>query len=241
MRSTTPDTEPQDELTPEPPVGARGTEASDDRTARARIRDAAIAQFSEYGVAATTVRRIAAAAHVSPGLVIHHFGSKQQLRIACDEHVAAFVREAKQAAMSAGLALDPLAAMRAQSENALMLRYLARTLAEGSPQVAVLVDEMVRDATEYMEEGVRTGILRPSDHPFERAAVLTVWSLGALVLHEHMERLLGADLTADPSKATGYLRGATDVLVRGVITEQMAARLAQALPDDVSHGEETGP
>src|SRR5690606_20135242 len=42
----------------------------------ARIRDAAIVEFAAHGFTKSTVRAIAESAGVSPGLVIHHFGSK---------------------------------------------------------------------------------------------------------------------------------------------------------------------
>ena len=61
--------------------------ADGDVTTRARIRDAAITLFGQRGFARATVRGIAAAAEVSPGLVIHHFGTKDGLRRACDTHV----------------------------------------------------------------------------------------------------------------------------------------------------------
>ena len=44
--------------------------------------------FAERGPDRVTVRDVAAAAKVSPGLVMHHFGTKAGLREAVDEHVA---------------------------------------------------------------------------------------------------------------------------------------------------------
>ncbi|MGI5159051.1 TetR/AcrR family transcriptional regulator [Microbispora sp. CA-102843] len=61
--------------------------------ARASIRDAAMTLFAEQGVKATTIRGIAEAAKVSPGLVQHHFGTKEALRQACDEYVLSYLRE----------------------------------------------------------------------------------------------------------------------------------------------------
>ena len=211
-----------------------------DRTTRARIRDAAIAKFAEDGVAATSVRAIAAAAGVSPALVIHHFGSKDALRVACDEHVAAVINEEKSGAMQSGVRLDPLAALRAHEQRLPLLRYLARTLVDGSPHVAELVDQMVSDAATYMADGVTTGVLRPTAYPYERAAVLTVWSLGALVLHEHLERLTGADLLRmpdDPAAAVAYVGPALEMLTEGVIDPQVAARVRAGFADD---GPDTG-
>jgi TetR/AcrR family transcriptional regulator, regulator of cefoperazone and chloramphenicol sensitivity len=59
----------------------------DDRTARAIIRDEALRLFAARGPDAVTVRQIAAAAGVSPALVVHHFGSKEGLREVVDQHV----------------------------------------------------------------------------------------------------------------------------------------------------------
>ncbi|SPL95857.1 Transcriptional regulator, TetR family [[Actinomadura] parvosata subsp. kistnae] len=66
--------------------------SEEDLTTRARIRDAAMTLFAEQGVKATTIRGIAEAAKVSPGLVQHHFGTKEALRLACDEYVLTYIR-----------------------------------------------------------------------------------------------------------------------------------------------------
>jgi AcrR family transcriptional regulator len=202
-----------------------------ERTARARIRDAAIVRFAADGVAATSVRSIAEEAGVSAPLVMHHFGSKDRLRVACDEHVAALVREQKQAAMAAGGGLDPLAALRAYEGGPPLLGYLARTLIDGSPHVADLVDEMVADAVGYMAEGEAAGILTPSDDPEGRATVLTLWSLGALVLGEHAQRLLGVDLSGDPARSMNYFLPALEIMGRGIITPEAYEHLRAGLRD----------
>ena len=51
----------------------------DDRTTRAVIRDEALALFAAEGPAGVSLRRVAAAAGVAPGLIVHHFGSKEGL------------------------------------------------------------------------------------------------------------------------------------------------------------------
>ncbi|MFA9444130.1 TetR/AcrR family transcriptional regulator [Egicoccus sp. AB-alg6-2] len=210
----------------EPPAGERDT----DRTARARVRDAAIACFADQGVAATSVRTIAAAAGVSPALVIHHFGSKDDLRIACDQHVASLVREQKSAAMAQGPGMDPLAALRTYGDGPPLLAYLARTLVDGSPHVAELVDDLIADAVDYMQQGVEAGVLTPTDDPHGRAAVLTLWSLGALVLHEHVARALGADLLGgDPMDALPYFRPGLDVMGAGLLRPEVYERLRTQL------------
>ena len=200
--------------------------ADPDRTARARIRDAAIALFGANGVAATSVRAIAVDAGVSPALVIHHFGSKEALRTACDDHVAASIRRAKTETMAGGPGLDTMAALRRLDDAVPLLRYLARTLVEPSPRVAGLVDELVADAVAYTAEGERTGLLRPSRDPRARAAVMTVWSLGALVLHDHVARLLGADLIDGGAGIAAYSLPAAEVLGEGVLTPEAYAQVS---------------
>jgi AcrR family transcriptional regulator len=47
--------------------------------------------FAERGYAGVTVRQVASAAGVSAALVIHHCGSKENLRAVLEERVAVFV------------------------------------------------------------------------------------------------------------------------------------------------------
>lgn len=49
------------------------------RQTEERILASARRQFSELGFQGTTIRAVAADAHVDPALVMHYFGSKQQL------------------------------------------------------------------------------------------------------------------------------------------------------------------
>ncbi len=204
---------------------------SDDRTTAARIRDAAIECFAEAGVAATSIRTIAAKADVSPALVIHHYGSKEELRIACDEHVAGIIRQIKGEAMASGASFDPLAALARQSDGPPANKYLARTLVDGSKHVAELVDELVEDAMTYTELGVQSGMMKPTDYPHERAAILTIWALGGLVLHEHLARLIGVDITqdfsGDPKAMSRYIAPALEI-AGGYITETTKELMAQA-------------
>src|SRR5437762_10750424 len=65
-----------------------------DLTAAARIREAALRLFAEHGVSGASIRDVAKAAGVSPGLVQHHFRSKARLRRAVEESVVRRATEA---------------------------------------------------------------------------------------------------------------------------------------------------
>ena len=213
----------------------------DDRTTRARIRDCAIDVVATEGVTSLSARKVAEAANVSPGLVIHHFGTMDALRVACDEHVASVIHHHKAAAMASGAGLDLMAAFR-DAELGTLTGYLAAVLADDSASVSRLVDELVDNATESTEQGVASGMLRPTDDPRARAVVLTLWSLGGLVMHRHMQRLLGVDLT-DPGvgstpELARYLAPAYEILGSGILTDAFAASTQKAVGDITTAREE---
>ena len=207
--------------------------ADDAPAGRDRILTAALARVAEHGAAGASVRAIAGDAGVSPALVLHHFGSKDGLLAACDEHVAAVIGAAKSDAMARGPGLDVAAAVAAASTRAAPLgAYLARRLVEGGPAVTALVDRLVTDAHGYVRAGIESGLVRPSVHERERTVLLTLWSLGALALHRHASRLLGFDPTDGPEELARWSALATEVLAAGVLTPTAAAMLT----DDSEEG-----
>jgi len=111
----------------------RSTPADGDLTTRARIRDVALDRFGRDGFAATGVRAIATGAGVSPGLVLHHFGSKDGLRQECDDHVARTIREIKQAQ-----AADPMASMDGWTAKVHELDWLSSYLSRALTDVSDL-------------------------------------------------------------------------------------------------------
>ena len=58
-----------------------------DLTAKARIRNAALELFAQFGEEGTSMRRIAEGAGVTVGLIVHHFGTKARLREEVELHV----------------------------------------------------------------------------------------------------------------------------------------------------------
>src|ERR1700744_3984826 len=101
--------------------------SADDLTAAARIRDAAIEQFGEQGFD-VGLRVIAEAAGVSAALVIHHFGSKDGLRKACDDYIAEEIRSGKSEAMRSTDPATWFAQMAEIEAYAPLMAYLERSL-----------------------------------------------------------------------------------------------------------------
>lgn len=170
----------------------------EDLTTRARIRDAAILRFAREGFGAS-VRAIAADADVSPALVLHHFGSKDGLRAACDEHVLATVRSTKHDVMADAAGTSPMGAWFAQVEEyAPAVGYALRSLQAGGTLARTFVDHMVSDAVVYLRDAVAAGVLVPSRDEEARARYLVLSAMGALLLSltldspEHPDDLAGA-------------------------------------------------
>lgn len=186
-------------------------ESSTDLNRRARIRDAAIDLVAEGGYGALTARAVAQRAGVSPGSVLHHFGSMGGLRQACDHHVTGQIRAHKMTALREGINLNPMTAI-SSPHTSRWFRYLVAALTGKSIEVAGLVDELVTDTENYLAEGERIGVIRSSADPRARAVVLTLHSLGALVMHDHLERLLGVDLMASPTDNDGMQRFAAPLV-----------------------------
>jgi hypothetical protein len=112
--------------------------ASEDLTARARLRDAAVGRFGRDGFGAS-IRTIAADADVSPGLVMHHFGSKDALRAECDAYVRETIRVVKTESMTSKRPGDTIAQLATVSEHAPLLAYIVRSLAAGGTVFFMLV------------------------------------------------------------------------------------------------------
>lgn len=154
----------------------------DDLTGAARIRDAAIDQFGQHGFT-VGVRAIANAAGVSPGLVIHHFGSKDGLRKACDDYIAEAIRESKSEAIQTSDPAQWFAAMAEIESYAPLMAYLVRSMQTGGELSKMLWRQMIENAEKYLEEGVRAGTVKPSRDPKARAHYLAMASGGGFLLY----------------------------------------------------------
>jgi AcrR family transcriptional regulator len=166
---------------------------SDDRSTRAKIRDAALSLFGEQGFRETTVRQIAQRAGVSPGLVVHHFGSKDGLRDAVDDHLADGIRNDKFATITGSMAMDAEASRQALVEHEAAFAYLSRALTEGTEVGTHLYDRLLGDAVDYLRAAEVAGLIHPTKDPVARAAALLNAGLAQTLLRHHLQRVLGVE------------------------------------------------
>ena len=192
----------------------------EDLTARARIRNAALAHFAERGVKATTIRGVAHDAGVSASLVQHHFGTKDGLRDACDAYVLEQLRRNVKVGITDRGVGDAEFVSSAYQTAPLVMRYLVRALTDGSPAGAALFDEMVALTEEYLAN-------RAQDQPPGRAvgtrdhaAVFTAMKLGVTVLHQHLSRALDVDALT-PAGLTRISVAMLDIVAPGFVGPEL--------------------
>jgi AcrR family transcriptional regulator len=190
---------------------------AEDRTARAIIRDEALRLFADRGPDGVSLRQIAGAAGVSPGLVLHHFGSKEGLRRAVDEHVLGLFDRmlAGMTGEHAGDLDDPTTSGSVAEAVAKHLpadspvpAYLRRLLLADGDAGRELFRRLFRLSAATLDALAATGIAAPGSDPAVRAAFLLSNDLAVLLLRDHLTDVLGTD----PLSGPGMTRWAGEVL-----------------------------
>ncbi|HZC99125.1 MAG TPA: TetR family transcriptional regulator [Actinomycetes bacterium] len=191
-----------------------------DLTARALIRNEALRLFARDGPDAVTVRQIAAAAAVSPALVLHHYGSKEGLRAAVDEHVtevfdALFAefsgddpaRLGELLATGSGASLAELL-LRNLPPDSPIPAYLRRLLLAGDRAGTVMVRRWFQASQAMLRPLIAAGVVRPGRDPEMRTAILMANDLAMLLLRDQLAAVLGTD----PLEPAGMTRWAEELL-----------------------------
>ncbi len=208
-------------------MGMRSPTVQDsDLSARAKIREAALRLFGSSGFG-VSLRTIAMAAGVSPGLVIHHFGSKDGLRSAVDESVLSVFLE-RFDSLPKDLPADVLSRAMAKVFSDVLgpspdiRQYLRRCLLDETPAGTTIFDEMVAATQRGLLLLERAGGIRADSDPEWRPFQVLAVVLGPLLMEPVMQRHIG-----EPAYAPDVVRRRTaanlDVLSRGLFTTAVQA------------------
>ncbi|MEN3122463.1 helix-turn-helix domain-containing protein [Janibacter sp. LM] len=191
--------------------------SAEDRTGRARVRDAALELFAAHGEDRVTMRQVAELAEVSPALVVHHFGSKAGLREAVVDHVRAWMDELFDLGADADMARDMRAGewssigevlQQALPEGSPIVPYLRRLMMSGDPLGTELLTVWHRRNVEIFTAWDAAGRLVAGPDPETRAALAMTSDLGTLFLADHWRQVLGYD----PLHGAGLARWADEAM-----------------------------
>jgi AcrR family transcriptional regulator len=195
--------------------------SSEDLTARARIREAAIDLFAERGIATATIRDIAERAGVSSGLLRHHFGSKEGLRDACDEYAMAKMTEIRDRIMGPNAPIDP-ALLGAMAPSALRLQvYLVKSMMDGS-STALFDAAMESGRTWAAHADIETDDLEAW------LATMIALKIGMFLMRDQVGRVLGEDM----STTAGFrrmVRASIEIFGRPIVTPEQMDQVLKAL------------
>lgn len=135
-----------------------------DLTTYARIRNAALRLFADQGARATSIRAVAKAAGVSPGLVQHHFKTKAELQTAIEIYVNEKVTEVARASLTdegkPGTITFGHKIVDFIRENPDIIRYARRVMLEDDTLGRRLFDQLVAAGHLLMDRAERQGFLR---------------------------------------------------------------------------------
>lgn len=187
---------------------------------RERICEAALQGFAESGVAATSIRDVAAEAGVSPGLVQHHFATKDKLREAVNNYVVARAAEtfadlpsgesAKEIQRELGDRVTGLA-----HEHPEALLYVARLTADEDPTALEIFDAFLEIADRQWRRLAEGGVLRPDVDIGWAALQAIVLILGSALFEGAIGRHLPAPWRT-PEQLERWNRANSELFRRGV-------------------------
>ena len=189
--------------------------APNDLTAKARIRDAAMALFGEVGYERATTRAIAERAGVTSGLIRHHYGSKERLLAACDEWIVERIRGLEARAAAGTGVLSPV-----ESLGPYRL-YLTRALFEG--RAAAVFDHVVASVQSWLTTVDRARTDPPQVPVRARATVQAAFALAVGMRAGHVSRGLQADITT-PEGEQLLLLALLDLYSHPLLTPEEAER-----------------
>lgn len=211
-------------------------DALDDRTTRARIRDAALAQFAEHGFRGATIRGVAAAAGVSPGAVQTHFPTKDALRQACDDYVVAVISQASEQVAddirrrnrATSSMADPGFMASLDRELQPVLGYLAMAMVSGSASADRWFEQFYRFLHATLTDPHLGAGFDDSPEVRDLAAVMTAMQLGLAMMLDRVVQTIGVRRD-DPQAMVRIGRARLRIATGRLISEEFEARARAAL------------
>jgi AcrR family transcriptional regulator len=190
-----------------------------DLSSGARIRNAALKLFADRGISASSIRAIAKAAGVSPGLVQHLFKTKNELQTAIEVYV--FEKVAELGAASLAEESEPGRLRIGRQivefirENPDTIKYARRVILEDDVLGRRLFDQIVAIGRTQTQRLLRQGFLRP-DVDIAWANLNTILMVvGPLLLEPGIDRHLDRPFRSDEGLARWDL-AVDEMLKRGI-------------------------
>lgn len=164
-----------------------------DLTAKARIRNATLDLYADFGEDATSMRAVAERAGVTVGLVVHHYATKDGLRDAVEQRIVELFADAIASATDSDDARSVAASRDAAvatmlAKNPSVIGYLRRAVLDPTGNRGRVL-EMLTDLTAEQVASLRTAGLASTAHADSTQVIgVLVRQLGHLFLYPMIER-----------------------------------------------------
>jgi len=206
------------------PVDPRAS--GEDLTAKARIRNAAMDLYAEHGEDRTSMRAIAAAAGVTVGLLVHHFGTKDGLRDAVEQLVVDYFAQAIAQVPVAGTpaeigAARDTAVQEMLAANPAVVNYLRRAVLDPTRREGRLLERLTELAHKEVTQLRATGYASTTRSESSQVISVMVRQLGQLFLQpmiDAMWRQLAEPGVTDADKPILEVRARSSPWATGAVT-----------------------
>ena len=199
---------------------------------RTSVLDAALELFAKHGFADTSLREISRLSGVSHPLILHHFGSKEELYSSVKRRV---VEGYAQRFPAAARAINRPINLRAEmkriltyvGENELALKLCARTRVDGDHQVWPGEPDLLDLIRQRIEVAQRKDLIR-SDLDAQQLSVMIL----GIVFFWLDNRLHFAERFGKPFNNDSYIDTAVKMIEEGLLVRpRKAASKAKSAPD----------
>lgn len=180
-----------------------------DPDTRRRLLDAATRLFAARGFARVTVRAICQRAGANVAAVNYHFGGKQGLYRQVLLKAVAVMKATTDAAQAAGEGLSAEEKLRryvkvflervvAQSADSWIHQLMTHEMADPTPALSLVVDEVIRPRMAYLSRVVAEALGTSVDDPRVGHAVMSVQAQCHTLMANPVSRHLLPDFHGDP-------------------------------------------
>lgn len=153
--------------------------------------EVATSVFAREGFATTSLRSIAKEAGVSPALVVHHFGSRENLVDECINRALGIWVAQKLDLSNYSLSEAIGQWQTALDQHGSKLHFFRQVLLAGGQPAQILFSRMVSEAKHMLNAQIAGGQVRELSDPESVALLMTLHGLAPLLLMEEVTQELG--------------------------------------------------
>lgn len=160
-------------------------------TTRENLLEVATRAFARDGFAATSLRSIAKESGVSPALVVHHFGSRDELIEECIIRALGLWVSEKQEFVDVSLSVAIGQWQGSIDKHGDKLQFFRQVLVHGGDAANILFSRMVQEARIMIDSEMLKGKMRKVENPDDLALLMTLHGLAPLMLQNQVNNHLG--------------------------------------------------